>query len=310
MAMNLAHRIRSVFGAQLNIRTVLTSPTVAELAERLGSTDDQNSLEVLLPLRAQGTRTPVFCVHAAGGLSWNYASLLRHVNPEHPVYGLQARGIDGTGEIPATLEEMAADYVEQIRTVQPAGPYVLLGWSFGGQVIHAMAVLLQAQGEEVALLVNLDEYPLDHSLPRPDRTPDEQDALRMMLDHVGYDVDALGDGPLDHDEVVTMLRARQSVLASLDAGNIAALAAAFAHNRRLFETYEPARHSGDLLVLVAEEDKSVPASELAARAERWRPFVSGRLEHRVIGCSHPHMLHPEPAAEIGRVLNEKLREIK
>ncbi|GGZ25562.1 amino acid adenylation domain-containing protein [Streptomyces poonensis] len=310
MAMNLAHRIRSVFGAQLNIRTVLTSPTVAELAERLGGADDQNSLEVLLPLRAQGTRTPVFCVHAAGGLSWNYASLLRHVNPEHPVYGLQARGIDGTGEIPATLEEMAADYVEQIRTVQPAGPYVLLGWSFGGQVIHAMAVLLQAQGEEVALLVNLDEYPLDHSLPRPDRTPDEQDALRMMLDHVGYDVDALGDGPLDHDEVVTMLRARQSVLASLDAGNIAALAAAFAHNRRLFETYEPARHNGDLLVLVAEEDKSVPASELAARAERWRPFVTGRLEHRVIGCSHPHMLHPESAAEIGRVLNEKLREIK
>ncbi|WP_125516084.1 non-ribosomal peptide synthetase [Streptomyces sp. WAC 01529] len=310
MSMSLAGRIRSVFGAKLTIRTVLSAPTVAELAERLGGEEDEDSLEVLLPLRTQGTRAPVFCVHAAGGLSWNYSSLLRHVDPEHPVYGLQARGINGTGTVPSTLEEMAADYVGQIRTVQPTGPYVLLGWSFGGQVIHAMAALLQSQGDEVALLVNLDEYPLDRTLPQPDRTPDEQDALRMMLDHVGYDVDELGDGPLDHGEVAAMLRARQSVLATLDAGNIAALAAVFANNRRLFEAYEPARHSGDLLVLVAEEERSVPASELTARAELWRPFVGGRIEHRVIGCAHPHMLQPESAAEIGRILNEKLREIK
>ncbi|MEU6484915.1 amino acid adenylation domain-containing protein [Streptomyces sp. NPDC046887] len=311
MSMSLAGRVRSVFGAKLTIRTVLTAPTVAELAEWLGGEEeDHDSLAVLLPLRTAGTRAAVFCVHAAGGLSWNYSSLLRHIDPEHPVYGLQARGIGGSGPLPATLEEMAADYVEQIRGVQPAGPYVLLGWSFGGQVIHAMAALLQSQGDDVALLVNLDEYPLDRSRPGPDRTPDEQDALRMMLDHVGYDVDALGEGPLDHGEVAAMLRARQSVLASLDAGDIAALAAVFANNRRLFEAYEPARHSADLLVLVAEEKRSVPAAELAARAGLWRPLVGGRVEHRVIGCEHPHMLQPGPAAEIGRILNEKLREIK
>jgi thioesterase domain-containing protein len=84
-----------------------------------------------------------------------------------------------------------ADYVEQIRRVQPTGPCVLLDWSLGGTVIHAMAAQLHAAGDEVALLVNLDQYPRDHSQPLPDRLPDEQDALWTMLDHVGYDVPAL-----------------------------------------------------------------------------------------------------------------------
>ncbi|MFJ9890726.1 amino acid adenylation domain-containing protein [Streptomyces sp. NPDC091287] len=310
MSMSLANRIRSLFGTKLSIRTVLGSPTVAELAGRLGGDEDRDALEILLPLRPDGDRTPLFCVHAAGGLSWNYSALLRHVDPEHPIYGLQAAGINGSGTTPSTMEELAALYVEQIRRVQPQGPYVLLGWSFGGQAIHAMATLLQEQGEEVALLVNLDEYPLDGTQQLPDKTPDEQDALRMMLDHVGYDVDELGDEPLAHADVIAMLRERQSVLASLGEDNIAALATAFANNRRLFERYEPARYRGDLLVLVANDDTSLTSSQLAERAERWRPFVEGRIEHRVIQCSHPHMMQAGPAAEISRVLNEKLREIK
>ncbi|MFJ1993749.1 amino acid adenylation domain-containing protein [Streptomyces asiaticus] len=311
MSMGLVNRIRSAFGVKLGMRTVLTAPTVAELAQRLGGDAEQDSLDVLLPLREHGSRVPLFCVHPAGGLSWSYSALLRSVDAEHPVYGLQCRGLDGEGgALPGTLEEMAADYVAQIRRVRPTGPYALLGWSLGGTVIHAMAALLQAEGEEVALLVNLDEYPLDRSQPLPDRLPDEQDALRVLLDFEGYDVTALGDARLTHGQVVTMLRERQSVLASLDEDNVAALARAFANNRRLFLAYEPARYRGDLLVLVAEEDPSVPAADLAGRAERWRPFVDGRIEYRRIPHAHPYLMRPEPAAEIGRVLNEKLRELK
>ncbi|MBI0315830.1 amino acid adenylation domain-containing protein, partial [Streptomyces javensis] len=311
MSMGLVNRIRSAFGVKLGMRTVLTAPTVAELAQRLGGDAEQDSLDVLLPLREHGSRVPLFCVHPAGGLSWSYSALLRSVDAEHPVYGLQCRGLTGEGDpLPGTLEEMAADYVAQIRRVRPTGPYALLGWSLGGTVIHAMAALLQAEGEEVALLVNLDEYPLDRSQPLPDRLPDEQDALRVLLDFEGYDVTALGDVTLTHGQVVTMLRERQSVLASLDEDNVAALARAFANNRRLFLAHEPARYRGDLLVLVAEEDPTVPAADLAGRAERWRPFVDGRIEYRRITHAHPYLMRPEPAAEIGRVLNEKLRELK
>ncbi|MFJ3793087.1 amino acid adenylation domain-containing protein [Kitasatospora sp. NPDC090091] len=310
LAMGLVNRIRSAFGVKPSIRTVLAAPTVAELAGRLGGEADQNALDVLLPLRENGSRAPLFCVHPAGGLSWSYAALLRHVDAEHPVYGLQARGLVGGDPLPESIEEMAADYVEQVRKVQPVGPYHLLGWSLGGTVIHEMAAQLRAAGEEVALLANLDEYPLDRSQPLPDRVPDEQDALRTMLDFAGHDVDALGDARLEHAQVVAVLQERQSVLASLDEAAVAALARVYANNRRLFLAYRPPRYDGDLLVLVAEPDRSRPGSDLADRVGAWKEFVGGRIEFRVIGCDHPYLLQPEWAAEVGRVVNEKLRELR
>lgn len=74
---------------------------------------------------------------------------------------------------------MAADYIEKIRTVQPKGPYRLLGWSLGGNVIQAMATQLQSQGEEVSLLVMLDAYP-NHFLPIKN-APDDEEAVIALL---------------------------------------------------------------------------------------------------------------------------------
>lgn len=81
---------------------------------------------------------------------------MTNIGTDYPIYGLQARGIGQREELPKTLDDMAADYIEQIRTVQPKGPYHLLGWSLGGNVVQAMATQLQNHGEEVSLLVMLD----------------------------------------------------------------------------------------------------------------------------------------------------------
>jgi nonribosomal peptide synthetase CepC len=116
--------------------------------------------EVLLPLRVGGDRPPLFCVHASGGLSWSYGPLLQELPPNQPVYGVQARGLTRTESLPGSVEEMAADYVRQIRTVRPTGPYHLLGWSLGGRIAQAMAALLEAEGDEVGLLTLLDAYPI------------------------------------------------------------------------------------------------------------------------------------------------------
>src|SRR5205807_8960090 len=104
------------------------APTVAGLADRLGDEAASDTLDVLLPLRTTGDAAPLFCVHPAGGLSWVYSGLMRHIGADRPLYGLQARGIADTGAgLPADVDAMAADYVTQIRTVQPHGPYHLLG---------------------------------------------------------------------------------------------------------------------------------------------------------------------------------------
>ncbi|MFI0263704.1 alpha/beta fold hydrolase [Streptomyces sp. NPDC017056] len=89
------------------------------------------------------------------------------------------------GARPATVADMAADYLEQIRTVQPAGPYHLLGWSFGGAVAHAMATRLQEQGEQVALLALLDSAPLQIDPARVLPSHTARDVADLFVDAVG-----------------------------------------------------------------------------------------------------------------------------
>ncbi|MEA2601557.1 MAG: hypothetical protein QOF89_2549 [Acidobacteriota bacterium] len=129
-----------------------------------------------------GARRPFFCVHPAGGDVLCFFALARHVGRDQPFYGLQSRGLNDDREPFATLEEMAAHYVVEMRRVQPAGPYRLGGWSFGGLAAFEMARQLAAEGQEVELLAVLDTGPglspdaadtadADLGLPEDDDTP-------------------------------------------------------------------------------------------------------------------------------------------
>jgi thioesterase domain-containing protein len=97
-----------------------------------GCCSNQIAEEVLVPLRPHGSLPPLFCIHPAAGLGWCYPGLLQHLRIDYPIYALQARGLKHKESLPQTLEEMVLDYLDQIRKIQPSGPYHLLGWSFGG----------------------------------------------------------------------------------------------------------------------------------------------------------------------------------
>ena len=179
LATRLVSRIRATLGLELAIRSLFESPTVAGLVERLDLNTNQKSLEVILPLRPFGNLPPLFCVHPAAGLSWCYSGLLQHIRADYPIYGLQARSFNQPEVLPRTLQEMVADYLGQIRAIQPAGPYHLLGWSFGGLVAYSLGSHLQLQGEQVPLLVLLDSYPPGPVPPRD--VPDEQEIIDEFL---------------------------------------------------------------------------------------------------------------------------------
>ena len=110
----------------------------------------------LVPLRAQGTRTPFFLVPPGASTVLSFGSLVRCMDEDQPVYGLEPLGMDGRHAPQFRVEDMAAHYISEIMTVQPTGPYLLGGRCFGGLVAFEMAQQLRAQGQHVALLAILD----------------------------------------------------------------------------------------------------------------------------------------------------------
>jgi nonribosomal peptide synthetase DhbF len=110
----------------------------------------------VLPIGSIGSLRNLFCIHEASGLSWWYERLIPYIDPDFSVYGLQACGFHEGDALPQSIEDMASDYLAEIRKIQKHRPYYLLGWSFGGLVAHQIAVSLHRDGERVALLALLD----------------------------------------------------------------------------------------------------------------------------------------------------------
>ncbi|KQZ38943.1 non-ribosomal peptide synthetase [Duganella sp. Root1480D1] len=141
---------------EVPVREVFVAPVMADFAMRLAGARVEQGPSVLVPIRAQGDAAPLFFIHPGEG-EVGYARVLAdHLDPAIPVYGLAACGFE-RGEVPkATVEEMAADYLAAIRSVQPHGPYRLVGWSAGGTIAYEIATRLSGSDEQVAFLGLID----------------------------------------------------------------------------------------------------------------------------------------------------------
>lgn len=311
MSIQLLSRLRRV-GLVLTPQDILEHKTVGALARIVRETNRTKSpapeerIGVLLPLREAGDQAPLFCVHPAAGFSWCYAGLTSPLGVDRPVYGLQARGLDGLEVLPASLREMAADYLDHVRSVQPTGPYHLLGWSFGGVVAHEMAVQLEESGESVETLAILDARPAGGDVAGAEvvaeATPGSlagQDVLAMILEFFGYDPSLWAGESLTYPRFVEITRAQPGPLASFDEQRIAALARTFTNNARVAVLHEPRPFGGDTVMFTARDHSPETALGL------WRPLIKGSLEVLPVDFTHTEMGRPAALGDVGRVLVEQ-----
>ncbi|MEM1117839.1 MAG: condensation domain-containing protein [Bacteroidota bacterium] len=151
----LLSAVERTFGETLPMSLLLGDGTPAAMAAALGTAAPASGA-VLVPLAPEGSRAPLFCVHSYDGEALPYLRLAQLLGEDQPVYGLQAVGIDGDGELLTDVRAMAARYVEEIRAVQPEGPYALAAICFGVSVALEMARRLTEAGEEVSHLLAFD----------------------------------------------------------------------------------------------------------------------------------------------------------
>jgi acetoacetyl-CoA synthetase len=167
LAVGLFLEIERITGRNFPLTTIYDAPTVAALAELIDR-GEEKTFSPLVPLNAGKEGVPFFFVHGLGGTVIELAALGKLIRTRRPVYAVQARGLDGAEPPFAAVEDMAAYYLEAIREVQPAGPYLLGGYSFGGLVALEMARLLEPRN--VALLCMVDAFAHPRTWPFASRT--------------------------------------------------------------------------------------------------------------------------------------------
>jgi thioesterase domain-containing protein/2-polyprenyl-3-methyl-5-hydroxy-6-metoxy-1,4-benzoquinol methylase/acyl carrier protein len=158
LAVQLFSEIKKEFGHDLPLATLLRATTIRHLADFIRQEGGSASWSPLVPIQSEGSRPPFYCVHARGGNVLSYRDLAQQLGPDQPVYGLQSIGLDGKQVPYVRIEDMARRYIEEIRKLQPEGPYYLGGSSMGGLVAYEMAQQLRLTGQEVGVLAMFDTW--------------------------------------------------------------------------------------------------------------------------------------------------------
>ncbi|MFK5972012.1 MAG: thioesterase domain-containing protein [Flavobacteriaceae bacterium] len=143
--------------------------TIKDISVFISSNKDQKEKwDYLVPLRKQGNKTPLFCIHAGGGHVFFYNSLTNYMNVERPIYAIQSSGHYGAKRMHNNIKEMTRDYIDSIRSVQPSGPYNVLVYCLSVTIGHEMAIQMKKLDLELNLIV-MDTMARPWSLNSPDR---------------------------------------------------------------------------------------------------------------------------------------------
>lgn len=152
IAVTLIVKIEKELGIRLPLAVLFDHGTIHEMALLIDKKSEPLHWGSLVPIRSKGTKKPLYLVHGAGLNLLLYTTIVSHLDPDQPVFGLQAKGLDGEEEPLYTIEEIAAYYNEEILMVDKSGSYALAGFSMGGQLAYEMARQLVAAGLKASFL--------------------------------------------------------------------------------------------------------------------------------------------------------------
>lgn len=306
LAVQMFVQIQETFGVNLPLTSLFREATIESLSDLIRKQIGLAAWSSLVEIQSSGNRLPFFCVHGITGDVYWFGDLVSYLHPDQPIWGLQSLGIDGVQQPLIEIEAMAAHYIDEIRSLQPDGPYLIGGYSYGGTVAFEMARQLEGQGQRVALLAILD-----HATPKSDyfQVNYSPRFLLGFLMNLPYRVtDFLRLGPRQiqaylkrkaqnyRQELGRLLRRAPGERAGVGAGDIIDEAGQLPlHIQRLIEinyraiqNYEPGNYSGKITLLRARGGRLVCSHDPAMG---WGKFAAGGVDVRMISGSHRRIFH-------------------
>jgi len=288
LAMRLAAELRRTLAHPLSIGQIMAARSVEKMARLLddaasGDGTDGRANGESLPLRS-GQGPALFCIHPASGFAWQYSGMMRHLAGGFPIIGLQSPRPDGVIAACDSVDEMCERHLATIRSVQPQGPYHLLGYSLGGTLAHGIAARLQQQGEAVKFLGLLDTYPPEG---QDWTSPSEEDAREEVAREEAEFMAATDDDAL-------LLAEKAAMFSTIVANYKDAVL-------RLASASSP-RFDGEATLFVAS--KTLPQG-MDVR-ESWAPYIA-QLKVHELACEHMDILSPETLVTLGPLLDRLMK---
>jgi len=259
----LQTRLRDAFG--VHVGNFHESASVASVAKRVRNAraGTRAAMPVMIPLWREGGAPRLFLLHGRHGQAFVSPHFLQLLGNDQPVWAFQARGLDGIATPHATIEDMASDYLEAMRVLQPRGPYFLGALCAGAFIASVMAQRLRADGEVVLPLLLLDP-------------PDPKGSA-------GY-------AQLTEAQFVGKMQARRAQGRSAGPADDPAYLRAVLHTAMAFEAaigcHRPQPYDGDVYVLSSRQrlQNSDPAA--------LRRIFIGRFKRYDVGATHAEALDP------------------
>jgi len=321
-AVKLIAAIENETGRKLRLSTIFQQPTIARLARAMQEGQAAINTSSIVEIQPRGTKAPLFLVHGVGGgMFWGYNNLARQLGEDQPIYAFKSRGMDGLEEF-ARIEEIASQYVADLRRFKRDGPYRLGGYCFGGNVAYEMARQLHAQEQTVELLLLINCWPNNSSYTQLSWSPAflGKFAWNFCM-RLAHQIRSGAKQPRDYFKwraawAVKRIRSlfTENISGRLSVDDIVDLSDRPEHERKLWRThvqawlqYQPQAYDGDVVLFRTRGHPLVCSFD---NQMGWGSFARGRVEVRICPGDHESILEEENVADTARELAAVLGDLE
>ncbi|RZC35992.1 fatty acid synthase [Asbolus verrucosus] len=313
-----AQEIRALtFGRLTELGSGSSAPAEATTAAKDNQVQFDTNIEImptkcLILMQSKVTdakKIPVFVLHPIEGVVNALQTLASNI--EAPVYGLQC-----TKNTPVTsIGDLAKYYNSQIKTVQPKGPYTLIGYSFGACVAFEMGVQLETSGEQVKLLLidGSHSYVATHTGKARNTRSIQGNTAAEQSEALVYFAMQFKD--IDQPKIVSELmalktweervsRATQIIAdsAPYPGDQLAAAAASFYYKLVAADKYKPNSHFKGPVTLIRAIDNYVQMGDDYGLSE----VCKGKVKIQPLEGNHRSILAGSTVQKIANILHNDL----